>query len=133
VYLESSSENSISSNNFSRNWKDNGYFHAEEKIYTNNYWNGNYWDDWNGIGPKRIEGLLKTKFYYIDNWGNRIYHYLPCYNYDWNPNTDNIEYNHFSKNTQQQTTTQQTSNMQQTQTTSQQIVGSNFLNRLVRR
>ena len=142
VYLESSSENSICSNNFSKNREDDAFFRAEKKIHTNNNWNGNYWDNWNGIVPKRIEGLIKTIFFYYDDWGTIIYYYRICYNYDWDPkefiyNLNNVESQHTSQSQRScQSVTEEfiyeriNENLQQT---TQQTIRSNFLNRLIRR
>ena len=132
LYLESSSANNIISNNFSENNKKDAYFKAEKKTHTINYWKGNYWDNWDGNVPKRIEGKIKTIFSYLDGLGNEVYYYRKCYNFDWHPNEAIYDLiNMESQQTTQQTTRQQ-STIQQTQTIKQ-IIRSNFLNRLIRR
>ena len=54
-----------------------------------NRWNNNYWDDWNGDGPKLIQG----KIGYMPSISpgqivppqSSFIGLLPFYNFDWNP------------------------------------------------
>ncbi|MBE3120630.1 MAG: right-handed parallel beta-helix repeat-containing protein [Thermoplasmata archaeon] len=68
LYLLRSSANSITKNNFIQN-KYNAYF-LQFSLF--NHWNGNYWTDWVGLGPKLIKGKLGEVF-------------VPWVNFDWRP------------------------------------------------
>jgi nitrous oxidase accessory protein len=68
LYLIRSSANIITKNNFIQN-KYNSYFLHFSLL---NHWNGNYWTDWVGIGPKLIIGKLGEV-------------YIPWFQFDWHP------------------------------------------------
>ena len=68
LYLIRSTANSITKNNFIHN-KYNSYF-LHFSLF--NHWNGNYWTDWVGIGPKLILGKLGEVL-------------IPWVNFDWSP------------------------------------------------
>jgi len=67
LYLLRSSTNSVSKNNFIQN-KYNAFFSGFSLF---NHWNGNYWTDWVGLGPKLIKGKLGQV--------------IPWVNFDWHP------------------------------------------------
>ncbi|MBE3120640.1 MAG: right-handed parallel beta-helix repeat-containing protein [Thermoplasmata archaeon] len=68
LYLLRSSANSVKKNNFIHN-KCNAFFSGFSFF---NHWNGNYWTDWAGIGPKLIKGKLGEEL-------------IPWVNFDWRP------------------------------------------------
>jgi parallel beta-helix repeat protein len=68
LYLLRSSTNSINNNNFINN-TCNAYFRQFSLF---NHWNGNYWTDWVGLGPKLIKGKLGEV-------------YIPWFQFDWHP------------------------------------------------
>jgi parallel beta-helix repeat protein len=70
VNLSGSSNNIIKGNNFVENY----YYQAYFKYSRHNRWIRNYWDDWDGTGPKFIWG--KQRF-----WGLAV----PWFNVDWHP------------------------------------------------
>jgi parallel beta-helix repeat protein len=67
--------NVIQKNNFMNNNKNANFVTSFF-----NRWTRNYWDDWSGIGPKRIVGLLT---YPWDPWNDTKG--IPFVNFDWHP------------------------------------------------
>ena len=66
ILQNSSNYNYINCNNFIKN-KNNAYFIQS----FSNKWEGNYWDDWNHLEPKKIYGeLYLLKNFIILNWFN---------------------------------------------------------------
>jgi parallel beta-helix repeat protein len=55
INLDTSSFNIITKNNFINNYQ-NAWF----VVSFRNHWIHNYWDDWDGKGPERINGLIGT-------------------------------------------------------------------------
>jgi len=68
--FDHSNGNNISHNNFIKNRVSQAEF--ENSFF--NHWNYNYWDDWNGRGPKIIPGIFQRKLIFIF-W----------INFDWHP------------------------------------------------
>ena len=118
------------------------------RFYLNNKWSKNYWDDWNGNRPYLIFGHADVIIGY-DEYGNPITKRIDLVNFDWNPAKEPYDINDEDKyvtgiqslkegplteniNKNSKSSGQQNIN-QQTQTTQQQIIRSNFLNRLIRR
>ncbi|PNX53688.1 MAG: hypothetical protein BV458_03265 [Thermoplasmata archaeon M9B2D] len=66
VYLLRSSFNSIFENNLIGNYR-NAFF---KSFCFLNHWDKNYWNDWQGLGPKLIKGKLSV---------------IPWMNFDWHP------------------------------------------------
>jgi len=64
---------SVKQNNFINNGR-NAWF----DLSLFNLWSNNYWDDWGGIGPKLISGLLNLPSFPIT-------YDLPWINFDWFP------------------------------------------------
>jgi len=66
------------------NFKNYSYFKSWFKVSfldlfrTKDRWIGNYWNTWNGIGPKRIRGTLIFNFYYMS-------FPIPWFAFDWQP------------------------------------------------
>ena len=60
----------ITKNNFINNAKNAYFYHAAFKLP--NQWKSNYWDDWDGTGPKMIKGYLEIES-------------KDVYSYDWKP------------------------------------------------
>ena len=50
---------------------------TNKNLLTNIKWDGNYWDNWIGIGPKFIFGFI--------NLGIPFFGFLPMINFDWHP------------------------------------------------
>ena len=59
--FDHSNNNNIHYNNFIKNKVSNAEF---ENSFSNR-WNYNYWDDWNGVGPKIILGILQRNIIFI--------------------------------------------------------------------
>jgi parallel beta-helix repeat protein len=72
--------NTISSNNFIKN-KVNAEIYV--KLSQKNTWDKNYWDDFKGLGPKRIRGTLFFVFFEYSEFERRIE--LPWVNFDRQP------------------------------------------------
>jgi len=66
--------NRVLYNNFINNTV-NAYFQHFSLL---NHWNGNYWTDWIGVGPKLIKGTLKEVS-------------IPWVNFDWHPAKKSIQ------------------------------------------
>ena len=47
-------------------------------LIRNLYWSGNYWDNWMGIGPKLISGMIILQGFLLD-------YFIPWINFDWHP------------------------------------------------
>ena len=76
-YISSICKNNIINNYMSKD-KDN--FHLKNKnLLTYIKWNGNYWDNWMGIGPKYIFGNI----FFLGPLGP--FFPLPMVNLDWHP------------------------------------------------
>ena len=78
------SGNQIFCNNFIKNidWNAMSHFNFWQMKPSRNIWYNNYWDDWRGVGPKWIPGLLG-------------------FNFDWNPSEDPYEYKTYQNNINQ--------------------------------
>lgn len=72
--------NTISSNNFIKN-KVNAEIYVA--LFQKNTWNKNYWDDFRGLGLKRIRGTLFIVFFEYSEFERLIE--LPWVNFDWHP------------------------------------------------
>lgn len=72
IYCSQSRNNIFIENNLLNN--DKNAFFSHYSYW--NQWDGNYWDDWRGIGPKCISGKLGS--------------FLPWFNFDWHPQANKI-------------------------------------------
>jgi hypothetical protein len=70
VHTVRSTKNVIVENNFINNSR-NAFFYTD--FFSFERWDGNYWDDWRGFGPKIIFGLIEKPIL------------SPWFNFDWNP------------------------------------------------
>ena len=71
----------ITKNNF-KNYSQIGFWFYKPFLYpVKNYWRGNYWDTWTGIGPKKLLGL------YVIGWRFpiQIPLLIPWVEFDWHP------------------------------------------------
>ncbi|MBN2603564.1 MAG: hypothetical protein JXA91_05495 [Candidatus Thermoplasmatota archaeon] len=74
----------LSKNNLIKKYMSTNIFNPTNKnLLTNIKWDGNYWDNWIGIGPKFIFGSI-----YLGGFFPRFFlffRFLPMINFDWHP------------------------------------------------
>ena len=100
IWMYSSNRDVITLNNISYNEEEGIYLDScfNSRIYHNNFirnhphvyflntilnrWYENYWDNWNGIGPKILYGKREIIF---GIFYNDFYIFIPLLNFDWHP------------------------------------------------
>ena len=67
----------IKNNNFVNNTLHIYFIERLRLAFDRNYWISNYWDNWNGFGPKILKGQVFTELI-----GQKLF---PWINFDWSP------------------------------------------------